>query len=135
MGIRKISGIVLKKNRRYIKILRDDRHDGGYDLLTYSGAARYLAEGDRFSLFVTAISMKKSKGIKICTFTDSTFQKDRSKSFQISFNEKELKLLLYIANEKYEFIINNPKHDNYTNEDIKHLNSILNKIASEIYSQ
>lgn len=42
MGISKISGIVINNGTKYMKIIRDNRTDGGYDLLIRDGAAKNL---------------------------------------------------------------------------------------------
>ncbi len=105
MGIRKISGIVLKRNRDYMKILRDDRIDGGYDLLASTGAASGLTDGDKFSLYVTAVSLRESKGIKVYTFANATFKKDNAKKYTLDFDSEEMSLLLYVFKKLLESII------------------------------
>ncbi len=104
LGIKKINGIVIKRNRNTMYILRDDRIDGGCDLLIGSGAAANLSEGERFSLYVTAISVKEVKGIKIYTFADSTLKRDIHKTHTLKFSTQEMMLLLFIIKEHLNFI-------------------------------
>ncbi len=68
MGIKLINGIVIGKTGNYLKIIREDRKEDGYDLLIYEGAAKDLRIGSRFSLYVTSKSVKKRNGKKIMTY-------------------------------------------------------------------
>lgn len=132
MGIKKISGVVLKKNKNYLKILTDDRNEG-YDILIRSGVAKNLIEDERFSLYVTSISMKIEHGIKIYTYSNSTYEKDGKNIYQLNFDFNELKLLFYMLNNNYEKISQNYNGDYDTKEQIILLENILNKISQKIY--
>ncbi len=105
MGTRKISGVVLKRNRDYMKILRDGRIDGGYDLLATTGAASNLTDGDRFTLYITAVSLRESKGIEVYTFANATLKKDNSRKYTLEFDSEETSILLYVFKKFLESII------------------------------
>ncbi len=102
-----------------MKILRDNRNDGGYDLLTCTGAAATLTDGDKFSFYVTTVSVKEARGIKVCTFADSTHKKDKMKKYKIEFNSDELSLLLFVLKKSIETVIikiADSEMRNYSNE-------------------
>lgn len=113
LGIKRITGIVIKRNRDNMYILRDNRINGNYDLLMCTGAAASLSNGDRFSLFVTAVSVKEINGIKTYTFADSTLKKDISVKYKPKFNSKEITLLLFVIKNQLDSITNNIQVQDY----------------------
>ncbi len=106
MGLRKISGIVIRKNKDYMYILRDDRIDGGYDILACSNETDMLSEGDCFTFFVTTVSVKESKGIKMYTFANATLKKDDNKRYPLNLSSKEMTLLLFVVQEQLKTMLN-----------------------------
>lgn len=134
MGKKKISGVVIERKRRYMHILRDDSKDGEYDLLTCSGAAAFLENGDRFTLYVTTVSLKNSHGRKYYTFSDPTTAKDGTDGYHLSLNYNEIMLLQSLVKEKINKERKMYKTYNLScSEEIDDLNSILNKITDCIY--
>lgn len=134
MGVKKISGVVIERKRRYLHILRDDSKDGEYDLLTCTGAAAFLEKGDRFTLYVTTASVKNRYGRKYYTFSNPTAVEDGTDGYQLSLNHSEIMLLYSLVKEKIND--ESKKYGTYNlslSEKFSDLNSIMIKISENIF--
>lgn len=112
MGIKLINGIVIGKTGNYLKIIREDRKEDGYDLLIYEGAAKDLRIGSRFSLYVTSKSVKTRNGKKIMTYINPTLIQNGQSTYNIEFRLPEIEAV-------YWAIITSFESHNYRKENMK----------------